>query len=359
MRKIFILTFFILVNIFTGNSQVTIGSIEKPIQGALLQVKNIDGVTDGSVNSTKGMLMPRVTLQGFELLEPLVATTNSSKNLHIGTLVYNVTDSGWFVPGLYVWNGLCWINLEGGACPIFGPWNEVGSTPATASKLNTTDSYLKAKVVVGGTSVINDAQLSIYGKTTVGENLTITSADTNTGLVLPNGASEGSVLMSDAEGSASWIKQMKRYYTEVTSSGARVVVSVPANSYVKIPFSQVIVDQIKTNLGSQYGFDVSTQEFVAPKDGLYKFFLNIYFTDPATGSIGRNARVYPFKNGVRMNDAGFVSVQIETFNQNGNTSFIVNLKQGDLVDFRVYGGAALDVAFWYGAGHTYFSIESL
>ena len=53
------------------NAQVTFGSLEEPSNGALLQLKNIDGVNDGSANANKGLMMPKVALASITDLFPM------------------------------------------------------------------------------------------------------------------------------------------------------------------------------------------------------------------------------------------------------------------------------------------------
>lgn len=104
-------------------SQVTFGSTEKPEDGALLQLKNIDGVIDGSANSTKGLSLPRVKLSSINNLYPLIDIAESNQNEnYIGAMVYNVNDRCsnvyWnnntpyvFSVGVVVWDGNLWAPL--------------------------------------------------------------------------------------------------------------------------------------------------------------------------------------------------------------------------------------------------------
>lgn len=105
-------------------AQVTIGNQEPPTQGALLQLKNIEGVTNGASNATKGLGLPRVGLVNKNSLAPLADNTNSSS--YTGALVYNVTEplveptsacdptpvSLGMSVGLKVWSGSQWEDLS-------------------------------------------------------------------------------------------------------------------------------------------------------------------------------------------------------------------------------------------------------
>lgn len=109
---VFISTFFIL-NI---QAQVTIGSTETPINGALLDLKE-------SGTTKRGLGLPRVALTNLtpkndvELAASMGAPAGSSYSLtqHVGLLVYNTTKclKGTGTDnGLYVWAGTEWQKLE-------------------------------------------------------------------------------------------------------------------------------------------------------------------------------------------------------------------------------------------------------
>jgi len=112
----------LIANVSLALSQVTIGNTEKPVKGALLQLKNIDGITDdGSANSTKGLLLPRVNLTNQTQLYPIFNTDDtdyiSNKNnidtKHIGLLVFNTNeDVNGLCKGIYVWDGVKWNPLN-------------------------------------------------------------------------------------------------------------------------------------------------------------------------------------------------------------------------------------------------------
>lgn len=108
MRKInFFLFLFLVLGI---KSQVTIGSNEIPIKGAILDLKER---SDGT--SSKGMILPRVKLKALnQLLDP-----SHGKSEHMGLLVYNVDDAC-VNKGVYSWSGEVWdalyqegVKLEG------------------------------------------------------------------------------------------------------------------------------------------------------------------------------------------------------------------------------------------------------
>ncbi|MDM1367232.1 hypothetical protein [Myroides marinus] len=96
-----------------ASAQVTIGTSEPPVAGALLQVKNIENVKGSAPNSTKGVMMPRVSLVSVNDLIPILPQgydKNYENPIHAGLVVYNTNDN---LPksngeGLYVWDGETW-----------------------------------------------------------------------------------------------------------------------------------------------------------------------------------------------------------------------------------------------------------
>jgi hypothetical protein len=94
-------------------AQVTIGVLEKPAEGALLQLKDIVAAATGSKNAKKGLLMPRVFLKNDTTLEPMFPNATAGEKMqHAGLIVYNLTDQTPLKKGIMVWNGLSWGNVK-------------------------------------------------------------------------------------------------------------------------------------------------------------------------------------------------------------------------------------------------------
>jgi len=116
----------LIANVSLALSQVTIGNNEAPENGALLQLKNIDGVTDNSVNATKGLGLPRVELTDINNLYPMftddgtsgykIGSTSYTKadedEKHIGLVVYNINQCTPKGKGIHVWNKEKWVALN-------------------------------------------------------------------------------------------------------------------------------------------------------------------------------------------------------------------------------------------------------
>lgn len=121
-RMLIILCIVLCANI--AQAQVTIGVEEKPVTGALLQLKDKANIADGSENAMKGIGMPRVKITNFIPITPTQLATSIGDDsgeewdldAHIGLTVYNVRkpdicDTEPRPKGLYVWTGKEWLYL--------------------------------------------------------------------------------------------------------------------------------------------------------------------------------------------------------------------------------------------------------
>ncbi|MDR1783793.1 MAG: hypothetical protein LBR13_05995, partial [Dysgonamonadaceae bacterium] len=95
------------------SAQVTIGSMEDPLQGSLLDFKQYN--TSGSIeNANKGVVFPRVSLENCTSLKPL-STANDAGEMqkYTGMVVYNLVEDNTLGLdfGLMSWNGEEWIPI--------------------------------------------------------------------------------------------------------------------------------------------------------------------------------------------------------------------------------------------------------
>lgn len=118
-----LLAFYLFAINSSISAQVTLGTTEKPIEGALLQLKNLPQTDDNNLtNATKGLMMPRVLLtKKYELLPMFsddLENYNTNKPLidkeHTGLLVYNTQANAEEIlcKGMNVWNGTEWQCLN-------------------------------------------------------------------------------------------------------------------------------------------------------------------------------------------------------------------------------------------------------
>ena len=114
MQKLLITLSLSIITCIQINGQVTIGNTEIPVQGALLQLKNINGVTNGLANADKGLGLPRVKLTTTQNLSDIADTPSTTES--IGLMVYNIntienSEEHRVCPGIHVWNGTRWEPL--------------------------------------------------------------------------------------------------------------------------------------------------------------------------------------------------------------------------------------------------------
>ena len=122
MKKLLLLTGILaMLTMQILNAQVTVGSLEPPVSGSLLQLKTInDAVSKGDFNATKGLGLPRVALVKKDELQPMYSAADAAtltadqKMAHKGLFVYNLTedDKEGLASGLNFWNGEKWISLQ-------------------------------------------------------------------------------------------------------------------------------------------------------------------------------------------------------------------------------------------------------
>ena len=146
-------TFFGVFSVSTLNAQVTIGNAEVPVSGALLQLKNINGISDDSPNAHLGLALPRVALSDKNNLFPMFLNDANNPNsgandaytankvlldkTHIGLIVYNITedDDEELCVGLNKWDGEKWncfqerpsiaqFEFDCGSVQVFGQYGD-------------------------------------------------------------------------------------------------------------------------------------------------------------------------------------------------------------------------------------------
>lgn len=133
MKKLFFALFFLFIALQTAQlqAQVTIGSSEAPVSGALLDLKEYNDAISlaGGRTATKGLGLPRVSLSTLDKLYPMFLKTDGTENEeydtpseqatqndnHIGLVVYNVNQciknkEGIAIgAGIFIWDGTSWL----------------------------------------------------------------------------------------------------------------------------------------------------------------------------------------------------------------------------------------------------------
>jgi uncharacterized protein (TIGR02145 family) len=108
------------------HAQVTIGGIENPKAGAIL---DLNSTTKG------GLILSNVTIADQELIPQNtnifegVGNTNLDVNEELrGIMVYNDGQDSTVPAGIYIWNGYCWTKDGGGTTAVTAPSISIGGT---------------------------------------------------------------------------------------------------------------------------------------------------------------------------------------------------------------------------------------
>jgi hypothetical protein len=177
--------FLILFNLFFAgyglHAQVTIGSGIAPKAGAILDLNgNVPDASNTQVNSTKGLLLPRVKLEAINSLSPAIPgyTPGTADLTHTGLVVYNVNTTPPFVPGVYTWNGKEWIYANSDA----KAWKTGGNTgtDAAVNYVGTSDN----KPLILKSNKIEGLRISTNGNVGINTPNPNTPLDVNGGLTV-------------------------------------------------------------------------------------------------------------------------------------------------------------------------------
>jgi hypothetical protein len=150
-KSVFLLILIITgVSCFEAKGQVTIGSDIAPLSGVLLDIKSKAG-TAGSGDATTdasggGLGLPRVTLASETTLAPfLPSATPAQMKDRTGLMVYNISTTSPFKPGVYVWDGAKWNVAGGGVKWFYMPPINVDAPISSTPQPKTVNLYDKYK----------------------------------------------------------------------------------------------------------------------------------------------------------------------------------------------------------------------
>lgn len=158
-------------------SQVIIGGGRVVNKGAILELKQTD-VNDSGPNATKGLMLPRVTLQAINLLPPDGASFTGD-DVHIGLVVYNLTidPENSLCKSPYVWTGAGW-QILGEECEcqlkLVGDNGNnyyvkcITYQAIRANVANTCSNLNKDKTGKGYHAITHDEYMQIWNKTASG-----------------------------------------------------------------------------------------------------------------------------------------------------------------------------------------------
>lgn len=118
--QLFLTFLCLLINGITAKGQVTMGSSVSPVKGSLLSIQEFEPIIGPvGVNSTKGIMLPRVELKKLSNMEGIEHLTASDYANHIGLTVYNIGNDPCenLFPGLYAWYGDQWKQVGNSTAP--------------------------------------------------------------------------------------------------------------------------------------------------------------------------------------------------------------------------------------------------
>ncbi|MFV0419024.1 MAG: FISUMP domain-containing protein [Dysgonomonas sp.] len=100
--------FFAIILLFNYGirAQVTIGSNTPPASGAILQLKENDSI---NANSTKGLLLPRLQLNGHNL-DSIETEPSDTPGIYVGLTIWNLRGIGDICKGVNTWTGTEWVS---------------------------------------------------------------------------------------------------------------------------------------------------------------------------------------------------------------------------------------------------------
>jgi hypothetical protein len=147
LRSIFILILILTgASCFEAKGQVTIGSDIAPLSGVLLDIKSKAG-TSGTGDATTdanggGLGLPRVVLTSETSLAPFLPSAIASEMKdRTGLMVYNISTTSPFKPGVYVWDGTRWNVAGGGVKWFYMPSIHINVTVSALPQNGSVDLY--------------------------------------------------------------------------------------------------------------------------------------------------------------------------------------------------------------------------
>lgn len=327
--------------------------------------------SDGS--KAEGIILPRLT--GNQLKSGDANYTTAQK----GTMVYvtaavtgataktvNINSEGYYYFDGNVWQKVLNGNNDTNIYNVDGTLSGNRAVAMADKTLNFTSTATTgtSHFNVDGTTLNVDAvnhRIGV-GTATPGNKLSVNGTGSDTGLQLINGAGAGKVLTSDANGNGTWQPTTNVFvYSEVHASTGTSVEFTP--SQLVNFFHTIKGENVKTVYGNAYGWNDTAQRWIAPYTGKYRVTTNGYFNafGPTGNASSINPRLYGYKNGIF--PINIVSVFMNSASNSdiaSSTSAIVNLNQGEYIEWRARTGPGTGIAVLFGGDyHTFIRVESV
>lgn len=185
--------------------------------------------------------------------------------------------------------------------------------------------------------------------------------DGSSGLYLPNGAEISYIFTSDTDGNGVWRGSPPiQYHTFVANPefADQVVTGQPLTGMHIKTFGKAIVDSAKEYFGQGYGWNEETQQYKAPKKGLYRITSQVYCLPNVAGL---NYKTYWYLNNTMTPRLGFYAYYDTGIPISAYTSNVVDLEKDDVIDVRLYStsGTVTSINYRQGMGHSYIIVEIL
>ncbi len=189
--------FLVLVNL---SAQVTIGSGDQPVRAALLDIKTQVADGDNVTSKDGGLVLPRVKLENKNTLDPFINSASDPEwndaakkaklmKSHTGLMVYNLSTSGVFEPGIYIWDGIQWNrSLDNSPSANTGAWlkqGNVGTNPTTDFVGTTDNAALAVRTNNNEVMRITTAGNVGIGTTTPDASAIVDMSSSNKGVLVP------------------------------------------------------------------------------------------------------------------------------------------------------------------------------
>jgi len=348
---------------------VTKGATIPPVNGALLDLKQIKNKKEGKTISNHELNLSHVSLISIDQLEPCAQTNTTNNKAYAGLIVYNTTDNSetdnTLTPGIYYWDGAHWRAGMRIISRGYGPWYQVDK-PTSPSYEVTTDSYLNAKAVVGGTDVINNATLSVNGNVGVNGKIGIGTSPNAVLDIRPNPSSttdpgesflgigtttvtapdagSGAIRYSTSSGGILEYSNGKTWNTLTNSLSKSIIVATKKTSQTIPNNTSSVVNGWVKETDPNNDFDESTGIFTAPRTG--NFMISFGFSSIKTPIIAgswveANLNYRGSSNGHKKAVIPYTSKG--TGNPGANITFTFALKAGDTVRPVIFQNTGSDL----------------
>ena len=353
--------------------QVTIGSDLEPGKGALLDMKEFQYPTPipnvPTKNSDKGLLFPKVDLQGRKSLKPLINESVPEDSVRTtGMVVYNTSPTAIAEGvGLYVWNGKEWSPLSApkdqGQAEFETPFDcsklRVEGTYALNTPLNPLTNYIEFEVTVTKPGMYSASALPVNANENNGYYFTGSGLFVKTGTYILRLPGIGTPQVATGSGDAN---EFQVRINDLNACTASVNVDGTLLEYRVICGSITVNGTYEAAADAENSNNYMTFLIDAPVSSMGTIYQintdvvnNFYFDGSGTISGGRQeVKLYAHGTPAKGDGTGgiqtFFTINTNSMNQQSTPCEVgvkvIGSQSLDLVKIASFGG------YWYNAGST-------